>query len=108
MILRRIGVLSCGKVMGVTYAVMGFIFGAIMALASMMGAAINQGANAGNAEAMGIMAVGVFAIVLFPILYGIGGFIGGVIMAAVYNLVAGMIGGLEMEFEHPATTFTAP
>ena len=37
----------------------------------------------------------IFAIFL-PIVYGIGGFISGVISAFVYNLVAGWTGGLEL------------
>ena len=37
--------------------------------------------------------------VLFPIFYGAMGFIFGVITAAIYNLVAQWIGGLEVEVE---------
>jgi hypothetical protein len=48
----------------------------------------------------GIMGVG-FAII-FPIIYAIAGFIGGVIMAFVYNLVAKWTGGVEF------TTTEAP
>jgi hypothetical protein len=40
--------------------------------------------------------------VLLPLLYGILGFIGGAIGAAVYNLFSGIVGGLELELE--ATT----
>jgi hypothetical protein len=32
------------------------------------------------------------------LIYGIGGFIGGVIYAFIYNILAGMTGGLQMEF----------
>jgi len=39
--------------------------------------------------------VGIFFIILLPILYAVLGFIGGVISAAIYNLVAGWIGGIE-------------
>jgi hypothetical protein len=39
-----------------------------------------------------------FAMVIFlPIFYAIFGFIGGIISAAVYNLVASFTGGLEFE-----------
>jgi hypothetical protein len=47
--------------------------------------------------------VGYLGIVLFPIIYGIGGFIAGfidgLIIGAVYNLVAGWIGGVEVQLE---------
>jgi hypothetical protein len=33
----------------------------------------------------------------FPIFYGVMGFIGGVVMAAMYNLVASFTGGIKME-----------
>jgi hypothetical protein len=39
----------------------------------------------------------VFAIFL-PIIYGVGGFIAGIISALVYNLVAKWTGGLELVF----------
>ena len=37
--------------------------------------------------------------ILMPVIYGVMGFIIGVIGAAVYNLVARWIGGIELEVE---------
>ena len=34
-----------------------------------------------------------------PIVYGVMGFIMGAIMALVYNIFSGMVGGIEMEVE---------
>jgi hypothetical protein len=46
---------------------------------------------------------GFLGIVLFPIIYGVGafiaGFIEGLIIGAIYNLVAGWIGGVEVQLE---------
>jgi hypothetical protein len=36
-------------------------------------------------------------VCLMPFLYGVMGFVGGAIIAGVYNLVAGKIGGIEIE-----------
>jgi hypothetical protein len=105
MVLRSIGVLSCGKVLGITYALMGLLLGAIFALLSMAGIAIDQ-PRQGNA-AVPFAAVGAGMIIILPIVYGVLGFIGGMIAAAVYNVVASLVGGLELEFERPATLFTA-
>ncbi len=58
---------------------------------SMMGSAISQ--YGGNGGGMG--GVGLAAIIICPIMGTIGGFITGF----VYNLVAGWVGGIEMEFD---------
>ena len=39
--------------------------------------------------------------------YGFLGFIGGILSALFYNLVAGMVGGLELEVEGPPQKPTA-
>lgn len=38
-------------------------------------------------------------IIVLPIVYGIAGLIGGLIMGGLYNLISKWIGGLEFEFE---------
>lgn len=40
-----------------------------------------------------------FVVFVAPIIYGIGGFIGGLIMGSLYNLISNWIGGLEFDFE---------
>lgn len=95
MTLNRIGVLSCGKVMGVMYALIGLIIGVFFSLFAVLGAAISAGMGEGDG---GIgMLFGAGAVIIMPIFYGICGFLGGLISAAVYNLVARIVGGLEMD-----------
>lgn len=98
--LRRIGVMSAAKLAGLMYALIGLIIGLIVALFSMIGAGMIASAQheAGMPSWVGA-AFGVGAIIVLPILYGILGFIGGAITAAVYNVVAGISGGLELEFD---------
>ena len=43
--------------------------------------------------------IGITAVITWPIIGAIGGFIGGIITGFVYNLVAGWVGGIEMEFD---------
>lgn len=38
-------------------------------------------------------------VIFLPIMYGVIGFVAGAIGAAVYNLVAGFVGGIEIEVE---------
>ena len=45
--------------------------------------------------------MGIAAVIVMPIIYGVLGFIGGIISAAMYNLIAGFVGGIEMEFDSP-------
>lgn len=101
MILRRVGVLSLGKVFGVLYALMGLIFGAIFALLSLVGAGIGAAASGSNEAFLGAI-FGVGAVVFLPIFYGVLGFLGGLLTAALYNLVARIMGGLELELESDA------
>ena len=42
---------------------------------------------------------GIAAIIVFPILYACIGFVMTLIMAALYNLVAGMVGGVEIDVQ---------
>jgi hypothetical protein len=94
MILKRVGVLSVGRVMAVLYAVIGLIEGAIVSLASVLGATFGSHQD----EFPGAV-FGVLAIVFLPLLSGMLGFIGGIIMGALYNVAAKMLGGIDLEFE---------
>jgi hypothetical protein len=94
MILKRVDILSAGKVMGVMYAILGFIGAGIFFVISMLGFSLAP--KEGAAMPMAMVAV---ACVLVPVLYGVLGFIGGLLMALIYNVVASLVGGLELEFE---------
>lgn len=93
MVLKNVGVVSCGKMLGAIYVIIGLIIGAIFSLVSLLGAVAVP-------EGQGLPAIfGVGAIVLFPLFYGVIGFIGGMIVAALYNLFAGWVGGIELDIQ---------
>lgn len=96
--LKHIGPGSAFKVGMVTYAFLGLLVGICMALFSMVAGSLS---SLGGGQAMGGRAFGfgfgVGAIIIFPIAYGIIGGIAAAIGAAIYNLVAGWVGGLEVE-----------
>ena len=91
---KRIGVLSLGKVFGLLYAIIGLIVGALFTLLSSFLQAGVTGVYGGL--------FGKGAIIYFPLLYGILGFLMGLLLAFLYNLIAKWTGGLEMEFEQEA------
>lgn len=97
MIIRRVGVLSAAKISAALYAAIGLIAGLFISLLSLIGAAAALGGQHGGG-AMGAL-FGVGSIVLLPLFYGVLGFIGGAISAFIYNLVAGVVGGIEIEVE---------
>jgi hypothetical protein len=94
MVIRRVGVLSVGKVFGALYCVFGLLAGLVVALISVLGVAVaNQQPGAKLPPAI----LGVGAVVIFPVFYGVAGFIVGLIGAAFYNIAAGFVGGIELD-----------
>jgi hypothetical protein len=95
---KRIAPGSAFKVGLVVYAFLGLIIGVCMALFSMVAGSLGSLAGGGTpgARVLGF-GFGLSAIIIFPILYGIIGGIGGAIGAVVYNLAAGWVGGLEVD-----------
>lgn len=92
MIIRRIGPLSVAKIVALLYACFGLCFGAVFSILSLAGVAFGSGNNIGLPAIFGIG-----AIVLLPILYGGLGFVFSMIATAIYNVLAGVVGGIEIE-----------
>ena len=95
MVIRKINPWSCAKVGGVLYALMGLIFGGLF---SLIGLGIGSMAPREQFPMAGML-VGAGAIVVLPIFYGILGAVLTAISAVLYNIVAGMIGGIQIEVE---------
>jgi hypothetical protein len=77
------------------YAVLGLIIGGLFSSISLA----TEVAEGGHALS------GVGAIILLPIVYGVVGFIGGIIVAALYNVAASIVGGIEIEFHRDPREF---
>lgn len=88
---KQFDVMSVAKIQAVIMAIFGFIIGLFIAGISMLGGAASSftGSLPG---ATGVVGIG--AVIIFPIMYGIGGFISGAIGAIIYNFVAVKIGGI--------------
>lgn len=56
-------------------------------------------ANGQSAEAVFGLMFGVGAIIILPLFYGVVGFVVSAIGAAVYNVIASVTGGIEVQLE---------
>ena len=90
--LKRLGVMSVARLYAILMAIAGFIVGLFMAILSLISG------MAANSAVLGF-GLGLASIIVFPIIYAVTGFICGAIGAFLYNVVAGKIGGIEMDFE---------
>ena len=86
--ITRFSIGQSAKFLGVLYLLFGLLFVPFFLLMGMF-APENEG---------GFMFGTVFAVAM-PVMYAIFGVIGGAIGAALYNLVAGWIGGIEVELD---------
>jgi hypothetical protein len=93
MVITRVAPLSLAKVALVLYALMGLVFGAFVSLAALAGAFAS---NDGDGMFMGAL-FGVGAVIVLPIFYGCMGFVMSLVTAWLYNLVSGMVGGVEVD-----------
>jgi hypothetical protein len=98
MTVRRIGVLSAAKMLCALYAALGLVFGGIMSAVALLTGLLGSGGERGMGAVGGLL-FGAGAVVVLPIFYGLLGLVGGAIGAGLYNLAAGVIGGLELEVE---------
>jgi len=100
MIIKSIRVLSLAKVMAVIYAGIGLIAGLIFSFFALLGTAFGTAfQDANGPEAIFGVLFGVGAVIVLPILYGLMGFLGGLLTSAIYNVAARLMGGLELEVE---------
>ena len=99
--IKRLRVLSVAKIVGGIYAGVGLLVAAIFAVVFLLAALVGSAATEEFAAAG--LAGGVFGalviLIFAPLFYGVLGFVAGIVGAFVYNLMAGWIGGIEVEVE---------
>jgi hypothetical protein len=93
-ILKRIDIGSAAIMGGATSAALGFVLGVFFLLFGGLFSSFGGRESAGFG-----LGFGVAGIVLFPIFYGVAGLIGAAIYAAIYNIIAGFVGGVKVELE---------
>jgi hypothetical protein len=98
MVIKRVGAMSVAKIAAILYAGIGLIIGAIFSLVGMAGMAAGLARDQPGGAFLGAF-FGVGAIILFPVLYACIGFVFTLIGAALFNLAAGITGGVEIEVQ---------
>lgn len=93
MIIRKVGLRSLANIVGSVYVVIGLIAGAALTFVGLAGLAPS---DLGGIERAVFSPVAIFVL---PIVSGIKGYIVGALAAWVFNRVAPLAGGLEIEVE---------
>ena len=97
MVVRSVKPLSVAKIVGVLYALMGLLMGGLLSLVGLAGAfAVPDAADAGFPAMFGVF-FGMGAVIFLPIFYGCLGFVSSLVGALLYNLMAGLVGGIEVD-----------
>jgi len=86
---------SCAKIAGTLYAILGLFAGSVISLIALAG---GFGSNTSGSGAIGAM-IGVGSFVILPICYGAIGFVASLIGAWLYNVLAGMVGGIQLDVQ---------
>jgi hypothetical protein len=94
---KRIGVWSVAKISFVLGAVFGLLAGIFVWMLSAVLVQIPFEEFGGDMEGLGLIgAMGIMLPFMMAIFYGVAGMITNAILAAMYNLMAGLVGGLEV------------
>ena len=87
--LKHIDPLQLGKVLATLYGCLSLIIVPFIIVISLVAA------NSGHGSAF----PGIILLIFVPVIYAVVGFVGGVIMAALYNLLAAFTGGIHFTLE---------
>lgn len=97
-VVKRIGPGSAFKVGLVLYGIFGVVAGIFVGLISMVtGTMGSMSQSAAPGAKLFGFGMGLGSIIILPLFYGIFGGVFAAISAALYNLVAGWVGGLEVD-----------
>ena len=111
MTIRRFSVFSVAKIQGLLAFVIGLLIGIIYGLFFMIFGAAMSSLAPRDSQVMGgagAIVIGLVIMIAVPVFYGILGFVGGAIGALVYNLAAGIVGGVRFELEGVAPAYAPP
>lgn len=94
MIVKRVGVWSAARLYAAITGAFGLLGGIVFALIAVAGGMANPDMPAWMGSVFGVG-----AIIFLPVVYGIMGLVIGAVSAALYNVFAGIVGGLSVDVE---------
>ena len=95
--ITAINPISLGTFVGTFYAIIGVFIGLIIAFGSTFAVWFGQ-ASISFLQGLGLgVAVGLFSVILIPIIYFIIGWVQGVVFGFIFNIATSYMGGLEIE-----------
>ena len=98
MVIKRVSPMSAAKIGGTLGAVIGLLIGACFSLIALtFGRAMAAADDEAAGGAFAGMLLGAGAIIVVPIFYGVFMFVMGALYAALYNVTAKFVGGLEID-----------
>jgi len=103
---RNINPVQLGVVSGVLYALLALVIALLMLPFMTMFSHFGGGMGRMGAG-LGVFG-GTTVIIMLPVFYGVTGFVGGIITALIYNLVAAWTGGIEITLATHEPVATAP
>ena len=101
--IRKLGVLSVAKIYAVMMLVISLLIAIPYGLFIIIFSLIGAGSAGGDAALMlggGGIVMGLAIMIGMPIMYAVMGFVFGALGALIYNVFAGMVGGIEIEVEN--------
>ena len=98
MIVRRVRPLSVAKIAAFLYAIIGLVAGVLLSFVFTIQSLLGIRAERPGGALVGLI-LGGGALVVLPVLYSVFGFIFTLLMSALYNWAAGLVGGVEIEID---------
>jgi hypothetical protein len=100
MTIKRFDVLSVAKIAGVVYGGLGVLIGVVFACFALVGAGFaSVMQQESQMPPFFSLMFGVGAIIVLPIMYGVMGFIFGALSTWLFNVAAGITGGVKIQLE---------
>ena len=97
MIIKRVAPFSCAKVAGAIYGIFMLLVACLATIVSLISSIARISTSGNSLRSFG----GPYPLpmLILPILYGVGVFFAALIGAWLYNALAGVLGGIEVEVE---------